>query len=380
MDDQFPKDENSSNADFVVPPESGPGQDAVNFSASAQQEKFLGGSSEKPESEDPGRRFIEVNGIRTSYIERGNPHGVPLMYIGGWASSARGEMVFLDAFEGKIPDSKGLRVLSENKPESAEGIKRMVESLKDKYRVVDLELPGFGKSAPLEGEINLDTMADFVPEFQKAIGMEKPVVFGSSMGGIVATKLASRHPEAVRALFLQGLMTRPDQMDKGAYLAGKVAASWPVRGILKIPGVFNKVFSMAAKTSKDFKMSEKDARDAMVEGAKLAHVKTALSTLPEIGKDIGKDIERVQCPVVIIDGASGDMVPILKSAEVAARFHPEIQSPSEKIAQKKVVYLPIGGKAGEQSHTIVNTLPEGTAAMIDDVLSKIIPQDQKPQA
>jgi len=42
--------------------------------------------------------------------------------------------------------------------------------------------------------------------------------------------------------------------------------------------------------------------------------------------------------------------------------------------------FPIGGKAVEHSHTIVNTLPEGTAAMIDDVLDKILPQDQKPAA
>lgn len=126
-------------------------------------------------------------------------------------------------------------------------------------------------------------------------------------------------------------------------------------------------------------MSEKEAQDAMIEGAKLAHAKTALATLPEIGEDIGADIEQIskECPVVIIDGASGDMVPILNSANVAVRLHPEIQNPGEKITKKMVIYLPIGGKAGEHSHTIVNTLPEGTAAMIDDVL-KLLKLDQKP--
>jgi len=384
MDDKFPPNENSAKDDFVIP-ESGPGEEAAGFNAKAQQEKFLGGSSlgehsqqEASKKEDGlDRKFVEVNGTRVSYIERGNPHGIPLMYIGGWASSASGDKWFLDALEGKVPNSKGFQTLSERKPESAVGIKRLVESLKDKYRIVDLELPGFGKSSPLEGEIDLDKMADFTAEFQKAIGLEKPVIFGSSMGGIVAVKLASHHPEMVKALFLQGLMTQPSDMDKKAYIAAQVATSWPVRNVFRIPGLAGNVFSTLAKGSKDFKMSEKEAQDAMVEGARLAHTNTAVSTLREIGRDIGEDIGKVQCPVVIMDGASGDMVPILKSADVAVRFHPDIQNPSEKIAQKKVIFLPMGGKAGEQSHTIVNTLPEGTAAMIDNVLS-ILKLDQNP--
>lgn len=343
-----------------------------------------------PQKEAPaqeiGRKFVEVNGTRVSYIERGNSHGIRLMYIGGWASSASGDRWFLDALEGKISNSKGLQTISENNrqhPEerqSAEGIKKMVASLKGKYRIVDLELPGFGESSPLKGKVDLDRMADFVAEFQKAIRLEKPVIFGSSMGGIVAVKLAGRHPEAVKALFLQGLMTKPSDMDKKAYVAAQIATSWPIRSIFKIPGLAGNVFAFFNKGSKDFKMSEKEAQDAMVEGVRLAHTKTAISTLREIGRDIGKDIEQVQCPIVIIDGASGDMVPILKSAEVAVRFHPDIQNPSEKITQKKVVFLPIGGKAGEQSHTLVNTFPEGTAAMIDDVLGKIVSLDQKTQA
>ena len=345
-----------------------------------------------------GRKFVEVNGTRVSYIERGNPHGIALMYIGGWASSASGDRWFLDALEGKIPNSKGLQALSEYNREhpeerqSAEGIKRMVESLKNKYRIVDLELPGFGKSSPLEGKINLDRMADFTVEFQEAVGLEKPVIFGSSMGGIVAVKLAARHPEAVKALFLQGLMSKPEDMDKKAYTAAQIATkrpvtSWVIRPTLRIPGVAPKVFALLAKGSKDFKMSEKEAQDAMIEGARLAHPRTAISTLAEIGSDIGNDIEQVQCPVVVIDGASGDMVPILNSADVAGRFHPNIKSTDpqkrsdyeEKIAQKKMAFLPIGGKSEEQSHTIVNTLPEGTAVMIDDVLGKLFPE-QKLQA
>jgi len=388
MDNQFPPDESSTKDVFEVSPESGPGEGAANFRAPRQE--FLGGSS-SPETvqssptegskqrDSLDREFVEVNGTRVSYIERGNPHGIPLMYIGGWASSVSGDKWFLDALEGKIPNSKGLRTLSENNPQSAEGVKRLVESLKDKYRIVDLELPGFGKSSPLEGEVNLDRMADFVPDFQKAIGLEKPVIFGSSMGGIVAVKLAARHPESVKALFLQGVMTQSSDMAKKPYKGGQFLGSWFVREIVRTPGLFSKVVTAGSKTDPDFKMSDKEAQAAMAEGFKLAHVKTATATVREIGKDIGEEIEKVQCPIVVVDGASGKTVSILNSANVAVRFHPEIQDPSEKIAQKKVIYLPMGGKAGEHGHTIVNTFPEGLATMIDNVLH-ILKLDQNPSA
>lgn len=372
-------DINLKNVYFEVSPEGCSGQNPAEFSAKVKPDQFLGGggapeNSQRETSNNSKslvRKFVEVNGIKTSYIERGNSNGIPIMYVGGHMSSASGETVFLDALEGRISNSKGLRVLSEQKPESGEGVKRMVESLKGKYRIVDLELPGFGQSFPLNGKPTLDRMADFTYDFQKAIGLGKSVIFGSSMGGIVAVKLAARHPEAVKALFLQGLMTQSSDMEKKAYIAVKIATSWPLREVFRIHGVRSKVFEFFSKTSKDFKMSEKPAQDAMIEGVRLAHTKTAISTLREIGKDIGEDIAQVQCPVVIIDGASGDMVPILKSARVAKRFHPIIEDPSERIRQGKVLFLPIGGYAGEHSHTIVNTFPEGTAAMIDDVLGKI---------
>jgi len=74
--------------------------------------------------------------------------------------------------------------------------------------------------------------------------------------------------------------------------------------------------------------------------------------------------------VIVIDGANGDLVPIMNSTKAAVRFHAE--TPEEQlVAEKKVVFLPIGGRAGEQGHNIVNTAPEFVAALTDSVLGKV---------
>jgi len=59
MDGQFPPDENSAKDDFVVP-ESGPGEEAANFSAKAQQEKFPGG---------PSGKTFKIEGVTTTAKE-----------------------------------------------------------------------------------------------------------------------------------------------------------------------------------------------------------------------------------------------------------------------------------------------------------------------
>jgi len=384
MDDKFPPNENSAKDDFVVP-ESGPGEEAASFNAKAQQEKFLGGggspetvqsnpleASKQKESLD--RKFVEVNGTRVSYIERGNPHGIPLMYIGGWASSASGDRWFLDALDGNTQNSKGFRTLSERKPASAERLQKNLDGLKQKYRILDLELPGFGKSSPLEGEVSLDRMADFTAEFQKEIRADKAIIFGSSMGGIVGVKLAGRHPEAVKALFLQGVMTERSDMAQKAYKGGQFLGSWPVREIVRIPGVFSKAVTAGSKTDADFKMSDKEAQTAMAEGFKLAHVKTSTTLVREIGKDIGEDIEKVKCPVVIIDGSAANTVTYDKQKMAAQKFPKQTLNYEKSQRTKTVNAIPlvVTEDFGEQGHTVVNTSPEILAVLVDKMSSKLL--------
>jgi pimeloyl-ACP methyl ester carboxylesterase len=56
--------------------------------------------------------------------------------------------------------------------------------------VVALDLPGFGGSAPLAGEVTLTALAGAVWELVQALGMERPHVAGNSLGGAVALELA----------------------------------------------------------------------------------------------------------------------------------------------------------------------------------------------
>ncbi len=77
------------------------------------------------------------------------------------------------------------------------------ELLSDGFRVVSVDLAGFGESDPLPGGGTLPGITDAVAECLDAIGEIRPAhVVGNSLGGAVAMLLALRYPERVRSLVL----------------------------------------------------------------------------------------------------------------------------------------------------------------------------------
>jgi pimeloyl-ACP methyl ester carboxylesterase len=69
--------------------------------------------------------------------------------------------------------------------------------------VVAVDLPGFGRTPPVEDEsFTVPGYVDFVGEVADALGWERFTLHGNSMGGLVATIFAARHPERVQRLVL----------------------------------------------------------------------------------------------------------------------------------------------------------------------------------
>lgn len=65
-------------------------------------------------------------------------------------------------------------------------------SINEEYRVVQLDLPGFGASDEPREPWNVDDYADFFCKFMDALGIGKAVLIGHSYGGRMIIKLAAR--------------------------------------------------------------------------------------------------------------------------------------------------------------------------------------------
>lgn len=75
------------------------------------------------------------------------------------------------------------------------------DAISKNYDLILPDLPGFGKSEKGWVE-SIDDMAYFVLEFSKALGLKKPILLGSSMGGWIAAELAVLRPKFPGALIL----------------------------------------------------------------------------------------------------------------------------------------------------------------------------------
>jgi pimeloyl-ACP methyl ester carboxylesterase len=75
-----------------------------------------------------------------------------------------------------------------------------------RFRVIAFDMPWHGKSSPPAGwqdeeyRLTADDYTGLVMAFIEALGLDRPVVMGCSIGGRVVLHLALRHPRAFRAL------------------------------------------------------------------------------------------------------------------------------------------------------------------------------------
>jgi 3-oxoadipate enol-lactonase len=74
--------------------------------------------------------------------------------------------------------------------------------LADEHHVVAWDAPGYGRSADPDGPLGLDDFADIAAECIRDSFADGAHVVGMSWGGVIATRLALRHPELVRSLVL----------------------------------------------------------------------------------------------------------------------------------------------------------------------------------
>ena len=113
-----------------------------------------------------------INGLNINYIDEGQ--GPLLVMLHGWGSN-------IDLFSG------------------------VVAFAKQKYHVVAMDMPGFGKSDEPAEPMNVDAYVDFVLEFIRVLyPEEKEIIFlGHSMGGRIIIKLSSGiHDGRIKADFV----------------------------------------------------------------------------------------------------------------------------------------------------------------------------------
>lgn len=122
----------------------------------------------------PADRFVSVEGLSLRYREYGA------------AGEDRPELILVHGFANSLQSWRNL-----------------VPYLEDCCHVFALDLPGFGLSAkPAEHSYYNDSQGHFVVAFARAVGAQRPVFVGHSLGGTIALHAALEEPATAGLVLL----------------------------------------------------------------------------------------------------------------------------------------------------------------------------------
>ena len=112
-------------------------------------------------------------------------------------------------------------ILLHGNSETHEIFDRLIERLKNNYKVYAIDSRCHGKSEKTE-EISYDLMAVDMIEFIKKLKIDKPIVYGFSDGGIIGLLVAIKQPKLLSKLIISGANLNPNGMSKSMLIISKI--------------------------------------------------------------------------------------------------------------------------------------------------------------
>jgi 3-oxoadipate enol-lactonase len=187
----------------------------------------------------------------------------------------------------------------------------IVPRLSQSFRVVVPELPGFGKSQPVDG--GLAAVADRMAEaVRDAAAGDDVFVLGNGYGGFVALQMAIRHPGIAARLVLADCGAAFSEPGREAFR--NMAAASKAKGLSAITDV-----AMRRLFAPEFQQQHpdlmRDRREAFL-NTDAEVFRAACTALAEL--DLRPQLGQVEVPVLVLVGEHDEATPPPMSHELAA--------------------------------------------------------------
>lgn len=159
------------------------------------------------------------------------------------------------------------------------------EPFKNEYRIIVVDLPGFGLSQEPKKAMGVDGYTSLIEKLLKELNVKNPILIGHSFGGRISVKYASRN-DVKKVILLSPALKGHDK--KG--LKTKV-----LKSLKKVPGI-NKLEGWAKNHigSRDYKAASPIMKEVLVE---------------TVNEDLSLDAKKIKAPVILIYGDLDSEVP-----------------------------------------------------------------------
>jgi pimeloyl-ACP methyl ester carboxylesterase len=288
----------------------------------------------------PSGSFIEVDGVRLHYIDRGQGQTVVLLHGNG---------TLADEFD----------------------ISTVLGMAAAKYRVIAFDRPGYGYSErPRDRIWSPHAQAELLYQALQQLGVEKPVIVAHSWGSMVAAALGQSHPDYPASMLLMSgyyyptvrpgvpMMVGPAIPVLGDLMAYTIS---PLVGRLTWPPFIRKLFAPAATPARFKKrfpvwMSLRPISLRAAAGETALMIPTAL--------ELSRHHDRLTMPLILMAGA--DDLHVLPRLQTE-RLHKELP-------HSRLILSPGVG------HMIQHTVPEQVmSAIVMAVEAAAAAEEEAPQ-
>lgn len=145
----------------------------------------------------------------------------------------------------------------------------VADAINDSFRVVQLDLPGFGESEEPPEPWNVDAYCDFLCSFLKQLGIDRAVLIGHSYGGRIIIKLSARDEapfEISKAVLIDSAGVMPE---RSAYQQFRVKLYKAKRAVLTnsfVHSLFPEVIDywMSTQGSEDYRSASPMMKKCLV--------------------------------------------------------------------------------------------------------------------
>jgi pimeloyl-ACP methyl ester carboxylesterase len=237
-----------------------------------------------PESTDAPGASLDVDGVRIHYVEAGQGEAVVLIHGIGASTYS---------FRHAIPE------------------------LAQHFRVIALDLKGFGYSArPAEGDYSLTAHADLVRQVMERLNIARATVLGHSMGGAVAMRLAMRAPERVSRLVLVDSAT-DREMGAGATASKLLRPLMPLGALIFLHRRSLRRLLLSTAVHDPAHLTPETFEAHFYPTRMKGHLRALGALLAQRGRDKPLAPERLQQPTLILWGEHDRWLPLSRGEELA---------------------------------------------------------------
>lgn len=209
------------------------------------------------------------------------------------------------------------------------------------FRVVCPDLPGFGRSGPLDpGRWTVEGFAEEIADFLDERTSGRVAVAGHSFGGYVALALAEREPERLAAL---GLVSSRALADSDSARAGRLATVGKVRA----NGVAALLPDLASKLLSPNASSDLRARAEAVIGRAAPEAVIAGLTAMAARPDRTRILESFPRSLLVLHGTADQLIPVAEAPQPARQA-----GPLDRVILDRVGHMPMWEDPAKTSDAI----------------------------